>query len=68
MGDTRRLSSAIAEIERQNAVVRVGSASRVVSRFAAMAAVTILLASCGGSPPAFRILAGSEEKTFQPIV
>jgi Ca-activated chloride channel family protein len=39
-----------------------------VSRFAAIAAAVLLLASCGGSPPTFRILAGSEEKTFQPIV
>jgi Ca-activated chloride channel family protein len=31
-------------------------------------AAGLLLADCGGPPPSFRIVAGSEEKIFEPIV
>lgn len=35
---------------------------------AAAAAACLVLASCGGPDPAFHIVAGSEEQTFEPIV
>src|SRR5262249_8492605 len=46
-----------------------GTGTAAISkRFIALTAAALLLAACSGSHPTFRILAGSEEKTFQPIV
>src|SRR5262245_17220847 len=46
----------------------VESIKRKWSCVATVIAATFLLAACGGQRPTFRILAGSEERTFQPIV
>jgi Ca-activated chloride channel family protein len=42
--------------------------ARGIARLAVLLASVLLFASCSNSHPAFSILAGSEEKTFQPIV
>jgi Ca-activated chloride channel family protein len=48
---------------------RSGGAFAAIKKcLAVTTAAAFLLGSCSGSHPTFRILAGSEEKTFQPIV
>ncbi len=40
----------------------------MTARWIGLAAAALLLAGCGGSSKTFHIVAGSEEKTFEPIV
>ncbi len=40
----------------------------MTARWALPVALSLLLAGCGGGVKTFHIVAGSEEKTFEPIV